>query len=888
MNLQHPEMEQLEETARLGALREEIWRALIQTTPVAERLQHCAEAVVRHLDAAFARIWTLDQDARLLQLEASAGFYTHLDGKHSRIPLGSFKIGRIAESRLPHLTNDIQTDPEIDDHAWATREGMVAFAGYPLLVQEQVVGVLALFARHPLDASALDALAANASRIALSIKRDRMENSLRASEAQYRHIFQETADGMVISNLEGIVVQANRAFCQMYGYSQDAIIGMHPETLLAPAYHHLVPGILQSVRGGQRFETEAICLRSDGTPFYVEIQGNAFVYLGQPHILTVVRDITQRVENTQLLARLLEERTREIEQQQHVTDGLRGIMAAVNSNRPLDEILQYIVAEACRLAGTDAASLFFLDEATQTLWIKAAQGLPHELVAQLKMPVGVGATGKAVAERRPVLQPNINEITQQVDELMEDSQRRQLILAGGKMATMAVPLIVRGQVYGAIDLHYDRPHQFTEEEIQLAASFADQAALAIDNARLNEQARELAAREARERVARELHESVQRRQVAEGLRSILEVVNSSRPLNEILHYVVAEACRLCGTDTGALYLLDEPQHDLRIEASQGLPAEFAAQIRIPVGVGATGNAVIHRRPFLIESLKNSTQIVDGLLDDPNRRALIGMVSKTALIAVPLVVREQIYGAIALYYDDPHPFSEEEIQLAVSFAAQAALAIENARLHERARQLAALEERQRLARELHDSVSQALYGIALGARTARVQLERDPANAIEPLDYVLSLADAGLAEMRALIFELRPESLESEGLVAALAKQCDSLHARHHIEVQTYLGREPSVSLAVKETLYRVAQEATQNIAKHAHATRVEVRLKQTKRALRLEIRDDGAGFDPTESYPGHLGLQSMRERVERLHGKIHFESAPAQGTSIQIEIPVDK
>ncbi len=137
-------------------------------------------------------------------------------------------------------------------------------------------------------------------------------------------------------------------------------------------------------------------------------------------------------------------------------------------------------------------------------------------------------------------------------------------------------------------------------------------------------------------------------------------------------------------------------------------------------------------------------------------------------------------------------------------------------------VATLEERQRLARELHDSVSQALYGIALGARTARTQLERDPAKVVEPLDYVLSLAEAGLAEMRALIFELRPESLQNEGLLGALTKVSDAVRTRHKLDVVTSFCPEPNISLDAKEMLYRVTQEAIYNVIKHASATRIEV------------------------------------------------------------------
>jgi signal transduction histidine kinase len=200
-------------------------------------------------------------------------------------------------------------------------------------------------------------------------------------------------------------------------------------------------------------------------------------------------------------------------------------------------------------------------------------------------------------------------------------------------------------------------------------------------------------------------------------------------------------------------------------------------------------------------------------------------------------------------------------------------------------VAALEERQKLSRELHDSVSQALYGIALGARTAQTQLERDPQKLAEPLDYILSLAEAGLSEMRALIFELRPESLQNEGLVAALIKQSDALRVRHKLDVVTQFESEPEISLEAKEALYRIAQEAMQNIARHAHATRVELTLQRRDHQLVLEIRDNGKGFDPSRDFPGHIGLQSMPERAAHVGGEFQIQSQPGSGTVITVRLP---
>lgn len=211
------------------------------------------------------------------------------------------------------------------------------------------------------------------------------------------------------------------------------------------------------------------------------------------------------------------------------------------------------------------------------------------------------------------------------------------------------------------------------------------------------------------------------------------------------------------------------------------------------------------------------------------------------------------------------------------------------LYEQAQELVSLQERQRLARELHDSVSQVLYGIGLGAHTAREALEMggDPVEILESIDYVLTLTDAGLAEMRALIFELRPESLEREGLVAALTKQVAVLRARYKLMVEAELGEEPDLPLEMKHVMYRVAQEALNNIVKHARASMVALRLAGGEaNEIILEVRDNGMGFDPAGPFPGHLGLRSMRERVTKIGGFLAIESMPGQGTCVSVRLPM--
>ena len=253
--------------------------------------------------------------------------------------------------------------------------------------------------------------------------------------------------------------------------------------------------------------------------------------------------------------------------------------------------------------------------------------------------------------------------------------------------------------------------------------------------------------------------------------------------------------------------------------------------------------------------------------------------------LPLLARGEVVGILTVAHDQPGFFRAEHADLLRPLAAQAALAIDNAHLFEQAQHGAALEERQRLARELHDSVSQALYGIALGARTARTLLDRNPADAVEPVEYISSLAEAGLTEMRALIFELRPESLETEGLVAAISKQAAALQARHGLAIECHLDSEPQLPLPVKETLYRITQQALHNTVKHAKATAASVVLAVSDDGTTLTIQDNGAGFDPKGDFPGHLGLRSMKERAVKSGGTVTIESAPGSGARVRASFP---
>ncbi len=207
------------EQVRLAEFGKAMGVVLTESAGLVEMLDQCARATVQHLDGAFARVWTLDESGQVLELRASAGLYTHIDGPHARVPVGMFKIGRIAQDREPHLTNSVLGDPQVPSQDWARREGMVAFAGYPLVVDNRLVGVWAMFARHTLSPATMEMMASVANQIALGIERKRAEERLHREREWLRVTLSSVGDGVIATDTEGKVTFLNQVAASLTGWT---------------------------------------------------------------------------------------------------------------------------------------------------------------------------------------------------------------------------------------------------------------------------------------------------------------------------------------------------------------------------------------------------------------------------------------------------------------------------------------------------------------------------------------------------------------------------------------------------------------------------------------------------------------------------------------------
>jgi len=261
----------------------------------------------------------------------------------------------------------------------------------------------------------------------------------------------------------------------------------------------------------------------------------------------------------------------------------------------------------------------------------------------------------------------------------------------------------------------------------------------------------------------------------------------------------------------------------------------------------------------------------------------------SFLGVPIVAKGQVIAAF--YLTDKiglDEFTEDDQSIIEMLAAHAAIAIENARLFERSRELSVVEERNRLARELHDSVSQTLFSISLMADAAATLVDKDPQQARARLQSVRDVASAAVEEMRSLIFELRPAELDADGLAPTLRKHVDVLRRVHRTPIEFSESEYRRLAPRIEAEVFRIAQEALNNALKHSGAERIDVRLAVVDGKVTLLVADDGKGFDPSDAQARstRLGITSMEERADALGAELRIESSET-GTRVQLEAPLE-
>jgi PAS domain S-box-containing protein len=399
-----------------------------------------------------------------------------------------------------------------------------------------------------------------------------------------------------------------------------------------------------------------------------------------------------------------------------------------------------------------------------------------------------------------------------------------------------------------------------------------------------------AAEEARREEQRRRREADRRRQIAERLADVLAALNSNQPLDQVLDYIAEQASELLNAQAVAICRLRGDAETFSVEAARCLPHNPVSGAGLPAGVEALVRAVALRHAVAVPDLAaDPTELAPGAEQPvPDERDAKPF---RALLAVPINVQDERYGGMVLYYGHPRSFSDDEIELAAVFGNQIALAVGNARLRDQIQEAAVSAERSRLARDLHDSVTQALFSASLVAETLPRVWERDPQEAQNGLEELRHLTQGALAEMRTLLLELRPTALVETKLDDLLLQLTQAVTSRVQVPVAVNIEPSPTLPSDVHVTFYRVAQEALHNAVKHAEASQLSISLRalspvshqeadRWQEQVVLRVSDDGRGFDAGQARGEHLGLSIMRERAQAVGARLTVESQPDHGTQV--------
>lgn len=368
--------------------------------------------------------------------------------------------------------------------------------------------------------------------------------------------------------------------------------------------------------------------------------------------------------------------------------------------------------------------------------------------------------------------------------------------------------------------------------------------------------------------------------------AIARVVSSTLDLDKILTYALNMTCDATGMESGAVVLLEGGARTPRLFAQRSLSPRFAASLdRLlaadPTAASANGTigdpatAIIagNGKPLVIET---------GSVPSGELRAALEADGVRQIVNLPLRAKGAVTGAISLFTVSPRVFPHEDLEMLTSIGNQVGVAVENAKLYRQAEETAAAAERNRLARELHDAVTQTLFSVSIMTEVLPRIWEKDPEEGKARLEEISQLTKGALGEMRSLLIELRPQALVEADIRDLFRHLANAFSGRELVPVHLDLAPDCELPAEVKITLYRIAQEAFNNIAKHAGATRVEVCLKDCEAHVCLSIRDNGVGFDPANISPDHFGLKIMEERASNIGARLEIHSDIGKGTEVNV------
>lgn len=675
-------------------------------------------------------------------------------------------------------------------------------------------------------------------------------------------------DGMIVIDAGEQVVDLNPAARRILKVGSEGGIRQPVEQIL-PGWSNYLKAL--SNTASQQIE---ITIHHYGTPIHYELEvlkltKNAGAQrMGQPGSedseksgsLIILHDIDRRKRAEEELVRLnimlskdVEDRTLKLQRRAAELEALAGVSTALRRAGSLDDMQSILLEETVEALGAENGAILLLEE--NELVITALRGLPGSLAGYRHPPCS-----------DPFWQ--VVEKGEQVFILLDPSQTGEPYdllarMSSGKSGMAIVPLRTAQKTIGVLQLGFGRTAgEFTKEQGRILTAIAEMSSNTFQRVQVMEMLEHLV--RDRTRDLRVLYE-------------VTAITNEVHRIQEILGRVLEKSLEVLQSRAGMIHLIDDNE-SVYLAAQHGLFSELAQVVEAPHSENSLCHRVISSdQMLLINDWPAEMQITE--LDCPP--------DMLTYIGVPIHARGNVLGALSLFGESIHNFSAEDIALLAGIADQAGIAIEAARLRQKAEDTAVMEERQRLARDLHDSVTQLLYSLNLFTEAGQ---DSARAGDLPLLQHYLNragdTAQQALKEMRLLIYELRPLALQQDGLVGAIRQRLEAVERRVGIETQLSVETPLELTAAVEVDLYRIVQESLNNVLKHSAATQVFVKIWAEEGSLYLQISDNGRGVD-LSAPPSHggIGMHSIRERVIKLGGSLQISSEPGKGLTLTATIP---
>jgi PAS domain S-box-containing protein len=698
-------------------------------------------------------------------------------------------------------------------------------------------------------------------------ERRQAEEALRASEAEMRALLAAMTDVILVLDAEGRYLKV--------APTNPSLLYKPPAEMVGKTLHELFPPtqadfflatLKRALESGRPVDFEYSLPIADQEIWFAATVSP----MPGDTVIWVARDITQRKRDERALVERL------------AFEKLITNISTEFINLGPDEIdagIQHALQAIGEFTGDDRSYVFqfsadgtIMDNTHE--WCRV--GIAPQIQTLRAQPVETLPWSTAKIKRQETVHvPRVLDLPPEA-QVDREQMRRQDI-----QSLILVPIVYRGAVVGFVGFDaVRRERTWTEDSVTLLRIVGEIFANAMEHKRAQEALR-VAYQTLERRVEERTHELA-------ALNAIAGVVSRSLDLKEILSDALDKTLEVTVMGCGGAFRLqggsDATPDQLYLNplVYRGLSDEFIRVAgRLPYQGSAVEVAAEAGQPLAWETA------AAPFGPEEVRRAL-RQEGVEMLVSVPLMAKGKLVGALQLGTREARPLTPEEVSLLAAIGQQVGVAVENARLYEQAEQSAAIAERNRLAHELHDSVTQSLYSVTLYAEAAaRLLTAGKHPEAADHLRELRDTAQEALREMRLLIFELHPPALEKSGLAGALQIRLDAVEGRGGMQTDLQIEGAEKLPPPVQVELYHIALEALNNVLKHARARHVRVAIRFLDTATCLEIEDDGAGFELSIAQGGGgLGLDGMRERAQRIGAKLQIESAPGQGTKVMVEAPV--